>query len=338
MKTLTIDLGERSYDITVDRGLLGRAGELFDLDRRVLILTDSGVPREYSETVLSCCKCGRIFSVDEGEGSKSIGTLERLLTEMMGFDMTRGDALVSVGGGVVGDLGGFAASVYMRGIDFYQVPTTVLSQVDSSIGGKCAVNLGGTKNVVGAFYQPKGVLIDLDTLKSLPQRLVAAGLAESVKMSMTSDAELFGIFETEEINDQNIEKVIVRSLMIKKAVVEADEKESGLRKILNFGHTLGHGIEAELEMRGLYHGECIALGMLPMCSERARARLVPVLKRLGLQTEYDYDVEKALSYVVHDKKCSNGAVDAIIVENIGSFEIKRLTIEEFQNTVRKGIG
>ncbi len=337
MRTITVNLGDRSYDITVGQGLLDQVNKYFNLKRKVLILTDSGVPKVYAEKVLGCCKCGRIFTVPEGEGSKSIATFEALLTEMMNFDMTRKDALVSVGGGVVGDLGGFAASSYMRGIDFYQIPTTVLAQVDSSIGGKCAVNLGGTKNIIGAFYQPKGVLIDTNTLSTLSARLIAAGLAESVKMALTSDKELFEMFEKEDITENNIEDIIVRSLMIKKAVVEQDEKESGLRKILNFGHTLGHGIEAETEMKGLYHGECIALGMLPMCSDTVRHRLIPVLKKLLLPTEHNYNLDSALSFVVHDKKCSGGYVDTITVNEIGAFEIQKLTVDAFKELVKERI-
>lgn len=335
MRVLTVNLGERSYDITVGQGLLSEADKYFNLKRKVLILTDSGVPKEYAKKVSDCCECSRIYTVPEGEGSKSVATFEALLTEMMNFEMSRGDALVSVGGGVVGDLGGFAASAYMRGIDFYQIPTTVLAQVDSSIGGKCAVNLGGTKNIVGAFYQPRGVLIDTDTLSTLSKRLIASGLAEAVKMALTSDKELFEKFEKEDINESNVEDIIVRSLMIKKSVVEQDEKESGLRKILNFGHTFGHGIEAETEMRGLYHGECVALGMLPMCSDEVRSRLLPVLQNLGLPTEYDYDIDSALAFVIHDKKCSGGRLDVITVSEVGVCDIQKMTVEDFKNTIKE---
>ncbi len=337
MKKLTVNLGERSYDITIGKDLLGQAGEIFRLDRKVFILTDKGVPRKYAEKILSACGCGHIFTVSQGEGSKSMATLESVLSEMMRLDMTRSDALVALGGGVVGDLGGFAASVYMRGIDFYQIPTTVLAQVDSSIGGKCAINFGGVKNVIGSFYQPKGVLIDTDTISTLTKRQISAGLAEAVKMSLTSDEKLFELFENEEVSENNIEDIIVRSLMIKKSVVEQDERESGLRKILNFGHTLGHGIEAELEMKGLYHGECVALGMIPMCSDEVRGRVTAVLKSLGLPTSYDYDLDKALAYVVHDKKCSGGRVNVITVREIGSCEIQKMPIEVFKNTVKERV-
>jgi len=335
MNTLRLELGERSYNITVGKGALELAGSLMNLDRKVFIVTDSGVPREYAERVKAQAKEAVIYTVDEGEDSKSLSVLEKLLSAMLDFDMSRADCAVAVGGGVVGDLTGFAASAYMRGIDFYNIPTTLLSQVDSSIGGKTAVNLGVVKNIVGAFYQPKQVLIDTDTLKTLPKRQLSAGLAESVKMSLTSDAELFNIFENEKIGEENIEKIILRSLMIKRAVVEADEKEGGLRKILNFGHTLGHGIEADMALHGLYHGECVALGMIPMCSKEVRNRLIKVLKKLDLPTEYNGDIDKALAFVIHDKKCRAGAVDAIFVDEVGAFKIQKLDVAEFAKIVKE---
>ena len=335
MTSLHLSLGERSYDITIGKDLLKSADKYFNLNRKVLVLTDSGVPKEYSERIAALCKDALIYTVQEGEGSKSLTTLEKLLSAMMDYKMTRKDALVAVGGGVVGDLGGFAASVYMRGIDFYNAPTTILSQVDSSIGGKTAVNLGSTKNIVGSFYQPKAVLIDTDTQKTLPKRQISAGLAEAVKMALTSSEELFEIFESEENGEDNIEKIIVEALKIKKSVVEKDEKESGLRKILNFGHTLGHGIEADSSLGGLYHGECVALGMLPVCSPEVRARLVPVLKKLDLPTEYDGNIDSALEYASHDKKADGDGIDVVLVEKVGEFKLSRMTLNEFGTLVKK---
>lgn len=336
-KILKMNLGERSYDITVGRGILADADKYINLSRKVFIVTDDGVPESYSRTVAAKCREARIYTVARGEGSKSMETLGEVLSAMLDFEMTRADLAIAVGGGVVGDLTGFAASVYMRGIDFCNIPTTLLSQVDSSIGGKTAVNLDGVKNIIGAFHQPKAVIIDTDTLKTLPARHVSAGLAEAVKMSVTSDAALFSVFENEDINESNIADIIVRSLKIKKAVVEEDERESGLRKILNFGHTFGHGIEAEEEMHGLYHGECVALGMIPMCAENVQKRLIKVLKKLSLPTEYQGDVEKALSYVIHDKKCKSGSVEAIFSDEVGSCRIEKMTVSDFSELVKRSI-
>ncbi len=332
MTTLRMELGERSYDVTVGAGLLGEADKYFDLKRRVLVVTDDGVPREYAEAVLASAREGYLVTLPSGEGTKSLEKLGLLCSELLNHDFGRRDCVVAVGGGVVGDLSGFAASVYMRGIDFYNVPTTLLSQVDSSIGGKTAINLGGVKNVVGAFHQPKGVLIDTDVLSTLPRRQIASGLTEALKMAMTSDAELFSLLERESI-DESLEKIIIGALRIKKAVVEADERESGLRKILNFGHTLGHGIEAECEMRGLFHGECVALGMIPMCAPRVRERVLPVLNKIGIDTEYPYDLERALSFVSHDKKCAGGEIEAIFCDEIGSYRIEKMPLDEYRATV-----
>ncbi len=329
MTKLHLDLGKRGYDITVGRSLLARAGEFFNLSRKVFIVTDSGVPKEYAETVAKSAKEYRIVTVPMGEGSKSPEVFTELLLKMVEFGMTRTDCLVAVGGGVVGDLAGFVSASYMRGIDFYNIPTTLLSQVDSSIGGKTAINLGGVKNIVGTFHQPKGVLIDLDTLKTLPKRQISGGMAEIIKMALTSDKELFSFLEEKEINDDTIEQVVVSSLKIKKYVVENDERESGIRKILNFGHTLGHAIEAEEEMRGFYHGECVALGMLAVISDTAKPRLLSVLTKAGLPTEYKGNLDHALSFISHDKKCDGEQISVIFVDTPGSYRIEKMTVEDF---------
>ena len=332
---LHVTLPGGEYDVTVGTGLIANADKYMRLDRKVFIVTDDGVPREYAEAVAAVSADSMIYTVKAGEGSKSLGVMEKLLMAMMDFGMTRKDCAVAVGGGVVGDLTGFAAASYMRGIDFYNIPTTMLAEVDSSIGGKTAVNLGEVKNVVGAFYQPRAVLIDTEVLKTLSKRHMAAGLCEAVKMSLTSDKELFELFENEEINEENIKAVIIGALEIKKAVVEADEKEAGLRKILNFGHTLGHGIEAVEGLGGLYHGECVALGMLPFCSPSVKERLTRVLVKLGLPTEYTGDIDKAIELVVHDKKCVGNSVSAIFVDEVGSFRIESVKIEEFKKLVKE---
>ena len=325
--TIHMNLGENSYDIVVERGILANAKSQLNLNRRVLVVTDSGVPEEYAKTIATQCKESVICRLDMGEGSKSIDAFARLLQIMLDHGFSRKDCVVAVGGGVVGDLSGFAASAYMRGIDFYNIPTTLLSQIDSSIGGKTAINFGGVKNIVGAFYQPKKVLIDPELLKTLPQRQISNGLAEALKMSLTSDKDLFDIFENKDINS-SIDEIIIRSLNIKKSVVEQDEKESGLRRILNFGHTIGHGIESSEDMTELYHGECVALGMIPMCSETIRPRVTAVLKKCGLYREIKYDWEKITDAAFHDKKADGDTVTVTLVNEIGSFEMKTMNCHE----------
>ena len=320
---IRMELGEASYDIVLERGCLERAGELLNLDRKVLILTDEGVPAQYAQTVADRCREPHIYTVQQGEGSKSFAVLEAILTKMMELGFTRGDCVCSVGGGVVGDLGGFAAACYMRGIDFYNIPTTILSQVDSSIGGKTAVNLGGVKNIVGAFWQPKKVLIDPDTLDTLSDRQKSSGLAEAVKAGLIADPVLFAMFEDYAAGGAplDLEKVIAASLMVKKKVVEEDERESGVRKILNFGHTIGHGIES---VTGLLHGECVAMGMIPMCSPAVRSRLVPVLGALHLPARVHADPEEVYKAVLHDKKMGDGFVSIVSVDTVGSYSIQKV--------------
>ena len=321
--TIAMNLGTDSYDIIVERGILAHANKHLNLNRRVLVVTDSGVPAEYARSVLDQCKDGILCVVDQGEASKSLEGFGKLLGTMLDHGFSRKDCVVAVGGGVVGDLSGFAASAYMRGIDFYNIPTTLLSQIDSSIGGKTAINFGGVKNIVGAFYQPKKVLIDPELLKTLPPRQIASGLAEAVKMALTSDKELFDIFETKNVED-NIDEIIIRSLNIKKYVVEQDEKEAGLRKILNFGHTVGHGIESSEGMSELYHGECVALGMLPMCGDKIRPRVIEVLKKCNLYRTLAYDWNAIAEAAFHDKKADGDAVTVTTVSEIGCFEMKTM--------------
>lgn len=322
------------YNIYLERGSLKKAGEYLNLNRRTFIVTDSGVPADYAKTVAEQSKSPVIVTVKEGEPSKCFDTYKYLLSEMVKNGFTRSDCVVAVGGGVVGDMAGFAASSYMRGIDFYNIPTTVLSQVDSSVGGKVAIDFEGYKNLVGAFYPPKAVIIDSDTLKTLPERQISNGLAESVKMSLTSDKELFRIFEEEDIKS-NIDRVIERSLKIKRDVVEKDEKEGGLRKILNFGHTLAHAIESENDMQNLYHGECVALGMIPMCSAAVRERLIPVLKKLNLPTSTDFETDTLISAMRHDKKLMGDDITVIFVPEVGKYEMREMPFDTFAKEIKE---
>jgi 3-dehydroquinate synthase len=269
-----------------------------------------------------------------GEESKSLTVFEQLLHTMLEHGFSRKDCVVAVGGGVVGDLSGFAASAYMRGIDFYNIPTTLLSQVDSSIGGKTAIDFGGYKNTVGAFYQPKAVIIDPDVLKTLSKRQFNNGLAESIKMAATSDKELFELIENNNAEDI-IDTVIERSLKIKKAVVEEDEKELGLRKVLNFGHTAGHAIETAAGLSQYLHGECVSMGMLAFSSHSVRERLIKVLTKYNLPVKFEFHADEILSALRHDKKAKGDGVNVVFVNEIGSFEFKYLTFNELEKTVKE---
>ncbi len=323
-KILSVDCGAQSYDIVIASGSLSRLCELLPLDRKVLIVTDANVPPQYADTVARQCAQPQKIVLAGGEGCKNLTSYTSLLQAMLDADFTRADCVVAVGGGVVGDLSAFAASTYMRGIDFYNIPTTLLSQVDSSIGGKTGVNFGGVKNIVGSFYQPKKVVIDVDTLQTLDARLLREGLAESIKMAATCDADLFAFLESCTDLQSALPDIIYRSLCIKKAVVEQDEKETGLRRVLNFGHTIGHAIEG-LHEGSYFHGECVAMGMLPMASGQAKTRLASLLQKYGLPCAITDKKDALLPYLLHDKKRTKDQVSAVLVKEIGSFEIRKMT-------------
>ena len=325
----------RSYDVIVERNALKKVGEYLNLKRKVLVITDRGVPIEYANAVCSASNSPVRVTVESGEESKSIENFQKLLTIMLDNGFTRTDCVVAVGGGVVGDLAGFVASAYMRGVDFYNIPTTLLSQVDSSIGGKTAVNLGGVKNVVGAFYQPKRVIVDPELLKTLPKRQISNGFAEIIKMAVTFDKDLFETIESVDIyNDKNLEDIIAKAIAIKKNVVENDEKESGVRKVLNFGHTIGHGIEFQQGLSGFYHGECVAIGMLPMCDPSIRSRVREVLNKAGLPIVWKCDIEKIYNAVLHDKKLDGNKISLIFSDEIGTYRIDKIDVEDFYKMLK----
>lgn len=327
MMVISVSLGAQSYPIILDSGVLSHAGEHLDLARRVLVVTDSGVPEEYAETVAGACRQARICTVPAGESSKNMGSYQQLLGEMLALGMGRGDCVVAVGGGMVGDLAGFAAATYMRGVDFYNVPTTLLAQVDSSVGGKTAIDMNGVKNIVGAFHQPRAVLIDTDTLRSLSRRQMAAGLAESVKMAMTCDAALLKLIESSSDLTADLPEIIARSLSIKARVVEQDPTEQGLRRVLNFGHTIGHAVESCAGGK-LLHGECMAMGMLPMCGPALRPRLTNILRKCGLPTGCGFTPRQLLPYLLHDKKAFSDGISVVMVDEPGSFRMEKQAPEE----------
>ena len=325
---IRMELGANSYNIELERGILNRANSYLDLNRKVMIVTDEGVPCEYIKQIAKHCKEAYVKVLPQGEVNKTLQSVEDVLKEMLENQFSRRDCVVAVGGGLIGDLAGVTAALYMRGVDFYNVPTTLLAQVDSSIGGKTAVNLGGIKNIVGAFYQPKAVLIDPETLGTLSERLVVNGLMEALKMGVTSDSELVSILK-EENWKQHIDKIIVRALLIKKYVVEQDEKESHLRKILNFGHTIGHGFESAAHGKYL-HGECVALGMLYMSSPEVKETLLKIYDRVGFRVPEvsEFDMEEVKKAILHDKKASSNQCSVVFVEKIGQGEISEWTMEQ----------
>ncbi len=331
---LNVKTSMGDYNIALERGVIKKVSEYCDTSKKALVVTDSGVPKEYAETVAGQFKKAVIKTIPQGEKSKSFETYRELLEVLSENEFSRGECVVAVGGGVVGDLSGFTASTYMRGITFYNIPTTLLSQVDSSIGGKTAIDFGGYKNTVGAFYQPKAVLIDPDVLKTLDIRQLNNGLAESIKMAATSDAELFSLIENENAYDV-IDKVIEKSLIIKRAVVQEDEKETGLRKVLNFGHTAAHAIETATGLSDYLHGECVSLGMLPFSSENVRTRLVKVLGKYNLPVEIEFSSNELSEALRHDKKATQNGVNIVKVNEIGTFEFEHISFDELDKIIKE---
>ncbi len=328
---LTVNLKNSSYPIYIRENILTEINEYVDLNRNVIIITDDKVPRIYAKKVLEQCLNGYIYTVPSGEIAKSFKSYTEILEDLIEKNFSRKDLVIAVGGGVCGDLAGFVAASYMRGIDFVNVPTTILSQVDSSIGGKVGINACGKKNMVGAFHQPKVVFIDITTHQTLDKRQISNGLAELIKHGLIFDKDLFNDLKTENIF-KNIDEYIYRSLLVKKQIVELDENESGLRKCLNFGHTIGHAIESYYGMDQYLHGESVAIGMVQITKDaEIRNEIIKVLRKYNLPTEVEYDKEKLYQLILHDKKAHDGKISLIILEEIGIFKIIEIEINKIVN-------
>jgi 3-dehydroquinate synthase len=344
MRIVPVSLGSRSYQIKVSSGLLARLGAecaALKLGQRCAVITDRNVGKKYAKTVLKSLSASGfevvLVTVPAGEKSKSLAVVEKCFDELAKHRLERKSFIVALGGGVVGDLAGFVAASYLRGIPFVQVPTTLLAQVDSSVGGKTGVNLKAGKNLVGAFYQPRLVLCDLDTLKTLPRREYISGLAEVIKYGIIYDEVLFAQLERYLpkllTRDENtLRDVVARCCEIKADVVGQDETESGLRAILNFGHTIGHAIENSAGYGKYLHGEAISIGQV------AAAKLSN--KILGLPSGDVVRIEKLLAHaglpvkiklgaaqkknlfaaMLLDKKVSGGEVKFVLAKKIGKVE------------------
>lgn len=340
-----VRLAERSYEIEIATNNLKNVLTFCKGlgKHHCVIITDSNVAPLYAEPIavaLSACDLRvSIFEVPAGEASKCVEQWQELLKQMLEEKADRSSLVIAVGGGVIGDLAGFVAASYARGIDFLQVPTTLLAQVDSSIGGKTGINLPNAKNMVGAFHQPKGVLIDTNVLTTLSDREYRAGLAEVIKYAVILDVDFFAFLENsiEKINQRDPEtlrKIIARSCELKAEVVKNDERETtGLRAILNYGHTFGHAFEAVAGYGELLHGEAVAIGMV--CASRFAEQLgwidaevtdrqVQLLKQVGLPTEPpQLDQDQLVAAMNRDKKAEQGRVNFILPREIGRVEIAR---------------
>ncbi len=347
MKTLSINLPGREYDIHIQDGILKEAGvylrKIFS-GEKITIVTDSNVGPLYAKILTDSLEnegfVVRVCQIPAGEESKCQEQLFRLYDEMLDFGMTRGDLVVALGGGVVGDLTGYAAATLLRGIPFVQIPTTILSQVDSSVGGKVAIDLPKGKNLVGAFYQPKMVLIDPLVLQTLPDRYIADGMAEVIKYGAICDEKLFSMLEniqTKEDLFAKIDTIVYTCCDRKRQVVEDDELDTGGRMVLNFGHTFGHAIEKEYQYKLYTHGEAVAIGMVMACEYGEKLgiteagtgkRIEKLLKNFRLPTCVALSEESLMNAIAVDKKGDGKQIHLILLNRIGDVKIVKTAKED----------
>jgi len=344
VRTVKVPLGNRSYNIVIGRGLLrglGAACKKLGLGNRCAIISDRNVARHFGKLAQKSLQGAGfdavLIVVPAGETAKSLKTVQSCYDRLAQHRLERKSFIVALGGGVVGDLAGFVAATYLRGIPFVQVPTTLLSQVDSSVGGKVGVNLKAGKNLVGAFYQPRLVLCDLDTLRTLPAREYRSGLAEVIKYGIIYDAALFKKLERDlpqllKRNPKTLADVVARCCEIKAAVVGKDETDTGLRAILNFGHTIGHGLEAISGYGKYLHGEAIAIGQVAASELSARLTGLPaadvrrvrqLFRRAGLPVSVKLGppaLKRLLAAMKLDKKVSGGEIKFVLARKIGRVE------------------
>ena len=349
--TVMVNLGERSYPICIGSRTLDRLGARLQdlkLGRRIAVVTNPVVARLYRDSVAHSLKSAgfdaTVLEVPDGEEHKNLAWLTFLYDRLVDARLDRESAIVALGGGVIGDLTGFTAATYQRGVPFVQIPTTLLAQVDSSVGGKTAVNHPGGKNLIGAFHQPRLVWIDVATLKTLPRRQVQSGLAEVIKHAAILGPALFELLEEKieailALDEALLIDVVRQNCAIKAAVVAEDERESGYRSILNFGHTIAHAIEMLTEYRGHLHGEAVAIGMAfaarlssarGLCAPAVANRIIALLQRAGLPTEIPKELigrHLALA-ITADKKVSGDKVKFVCIEDIGRVRFEHLTGED----------
>jgi 3-dehydroquinate synthase len=343
MRRIKVNVRPRAYDVLLERGLLRRSGAvlapLLGKGRRCFVVTVSPVHKLWGEKLHgSLTRAGlrpEFLEMGDGEPNKNFHTLETLAERMVALGADRNSAVIALGGGVVGDVAGFLAASYMRGIDFVQIPTTLLAQVDASVGGKTGVNLRAGKNLAGAFHQPLAVLIDSEVLATLPDREFRAGLYESVKCGVIGDAGLFKFMQANHAavlrrDGAALDRVIAASVKLKAKVVSEDEREGGVRRNLNFGHTVGHALEAETRYRQFLHGEAVAWGMIAatyiagavgMLKAVDVERVTRAVLSLGKLPRVNVSAKKIVTRLVSDKKTRAGNVHFILPKKIGAVEV-----------------
>lgn len=345
MQELTLNLQKDSYQITIGESFFHQIpnliNEMFSY-KKVAIITDDNVEKIYLEPLMKAFNSLdyqiSAYIVPHGEASKSLAELEKIYGHLIENNVTRKDLVLALGGGVVGDLAGYAAASYLRGVDYIQIPTTLLSQVDSSVGGKVAVNLPQGKNLVGSFYHPKAVYIDTNVLTTLPHREIKSGIAEVIKYAFIKDKSLFDLLNTLDYDslDKHIASIIKTCIMIKADVVEADERENHYRMLLNFGHTFGHGIEKKYQYDLYNHGEAVGHGMYMMIKGLFNKKRINIdlyeaslelLNKYGLILDIELDPDELIAYIRNDKKAENNEINVILIDDIGHAYIEKVGFE-----------
>ncbi len=350
-KTVHIRAG-KGYDVIIGGGIMEKCGELI-FNRvgpcRIVVITDTSVGKLYLDTLKkSLEKAGyRVdaYIVPVGEQSKNINTLSEILEFLALSRITRTDCVVALGGGVVGDIAGFAAGCYLRGIRFIQMPTTLLAAVDSSVGGKTGIDLKAGKNLAGVITQPEAVICDTDSLKSLPPDILADGAAEAIKTAVLSNESLFSMFEKGDYR-KKLDEIVTQCVKFKGAIVEEDEFETGVRRMLNLGHTVGHAIE-KCSDYAVAHGRAVAIGMayiarasvkLGYCESPCPKRLLKVLEKCGLPVTTDYTAEELTEAALADKKRSGDDITLVIPRGIGHCYLKKIPVTELKAVIEAGAG
>lgn len=316
--TITVDLDDTSYRVEIEKGSINTLYKFLDVSQHAFIITDKNVGKLYLKQVESQFISSDNFSLSPGEASKSFIDLIAILNYMQEKKLDRNVLVIGLGGGVVGDIAGLVASLYLRGVSYVSIPTTTLAQMDSSVGGKVAINLNGVKNVVGTFYHPQKVIIDQDTLKTLPKSEYNSGIVEAVKAGLLFDEKLFNLILNEEIS-LNIEEIIIRAIKCKKVIVEIDERDFGQRRLLNFGHTLGHAFEAKYKFS---HGQSVMLGMIYTVDNiELKTQLIKIAKKLDLLYEIEL-TEDLYDLMTYDKKVDDEKITLAKVDKLGQGYLK----------------
>ena len=326
-----------TYPLICERGVLSSCSSYFDKNKKVLIVTDENIPSSYYQDILNNIEQSYVYILPPGEKSKSFDNYLKIQSRLVELSFTRNDVIVSCGGGVVSDLTGFVASTYKRGIKWISIPTSALSMIDASVGGKTAVDFDSIKNVIGTFYSPSLLLLDMDALKSLPQRELTNGLFEALKMGFIMDKSILELME-DPFN--NLEEIIVKSIIAKDEVVAIDPKEENLRRILNFGHTIGHALESYFSLgETLKHGEAVGYGMRFVIDDSLKEALKHYSSKLNLPqiNISKSDIPSLMKYIKNDKKASNKGVSFVFVDSSYKTNIKSLNNEEIERLIAKEV-